>query len=62
MHKYIFNGIERVSEANFVNVGQIVEDEFFRCLNTLPNQKSPGTDGLSAEWSNVFGQTLRFFC
>ena len=55
-----FNGLEGLSKVNSDKCeGQILEDELFSCLNTLPNQKSPGTDGLPAEWYKCFWSDIK---
>ena len=41
--------------------GDLKEDEIFQCLNTFPNGKSPGTDGLSVEWYKRFGPDIKDF-
>ena len=55
-----FNGLEGLSKVNSDKCeGQIIADELFSCLNTLPNQKSPGTDGLPAEWYKCFWSDIK---
>ena len=39
--------------------GDLTEDEIFQCLNTFPNGKSPGTDGLSVEWYKRFWPDIK---
>ena len=41
--------------------GDLTEDEIFQCLNTFPNGKSPGTDGLSVEWYKRFWPDIKDF-
>ena len=46
-----------IEQANFLDA-HLTSEELHKALNTMPNQKSPGPDGLPAEFYKHFWKTL----
>ena len=54
--------INKVNDEDFISMNrEITEAELLTIVKSLPNNKTPGEDGLPSEFYKVFWQAIKYY-